>query len=373
MDFTKLKYFIDSLEFLDVRACDILVKKDHKEVFRHSMGYSDLEKTKPVSKDDLYWVYSMTKVITVTAALRLVERGKLGLDDKVSDYLPEFADITVMDGDKVKKAEKAMLIRHLFSMQSGLDYDLDAPAIKEARERADATTREVVAAMAKKPLLFEPGERYQYSLSHDVLAAVVEVISGKTYHEYLKEEIFNPLGMTDIGFEPNEEQKTRFSQQYRYDQQTFTCNPIPSVNSFKLSQKYESGGAGLFTSLDTYMKVIDALANKGTAESGYQLLKPETIELMRINQQKEGVYAKPGYGYGLGVRVMIDKERGRSLGPLGEFGWDGAACSYNLIDPDNGIAIVLTLHILNFSMCYDTVHTYIRNLVYQALGLAEKP
>ena len=138
----------------------------------------------------------------------------------------------------------------------------------------------------------------------------------------------------------------------------------------RLSEKYESGGAGLFATNDEYMKVLDALANGGKAENGYQLLKPETIDILRKPTMSDSeVFNKVGYRYAHGVRVMTNKEVGQSLSPLGEFGWDGAAASYGMVDTENNISLVFTTHILGFGRCYSEIHPQLRNRVYIGLGI----
>ncbi|MBE5762409.1 MAG: beta-lactamase family protein [Clostridiales bacterium] len=376
MDFSRLEAYLKTLPFaFDLPGFDLAVRKDHEEIFRFQYGFMDAERTKPIDNDSMQWIYSMSKVITCVSALRLYERGLLGLDDPVYKYLPEYKNITVNKNGEIVKAENTMLVRHLFAMRSGMNYDLASPPLKKARENKNATTRELVAAMAENPLSFEPGTSYQYSLSHDVIAAIVEVVSGKTFHEYLKEEIFEPLGMYNIGFHPTDEQKERICALYRFDPYRFRCSLAEQNCAYVLSDKYESGGAGLFCTNDDYMQVIDALANNGTAKNGYVLLKPETIELYRTNQQpdKDLHLLRPGYGYGLGVRTLISKnaERGESLSPIGEFGWDGAANSYNMVDTKNKLAIVMTVNVLGFGRGYYEMHPHIRNLVYEAIGVTE--
>ena len=373
MDFTRLEHYIDSLESIGFRACDIEVRYKGEKVFRHSMGYSDANGTKPVSNTDLYWMYSMTKVVTCTTAMRFVERGELGLDDELCKYLPEFTNMMVETENGLVPAKNKILINHLFSMRSGLTYELMSPSLKEARKNNNASTREIISAIAKEPLVFEPGTDYNYSLSHDVLAAVLEVIAGKTFHEILKEEIFEPLGMKDIGFMPNDEQLKRFSTRYVYDPNNFVCNPSPKdilECEYRLSDKFESGGAGLFCTLDEYMKLVEALSLGGTAKNGYKVLSMDSINIMRQNRQteKEIPKMKPGYGYALGVRTMMDKKLGNSKSSIGEYGWDGAACSYCLIDPDKQIGVVYTTQMMNCGIHYSCVHPYMRNLIYMALG-----
>lgn len=377
MDFSKLTAYVDTLWSFDIPSFDLSVHYKQKEVYRRSFGFADAQKQHPVTPQNMQWMYSMSKVITCTGVMRLIERGDLHLDDKVSDYLPEYGHLTVRKGDEIVPAQNALLIRHLFSMRAGMNYDLDSPSLKKARENRYATTRELVAAMAKEPLDFEPGTKYQYSLAHDVLAAVAEVVTGKTFYEFLNEELFLPLGMKDIGYQPTEAQKKRFTQQYFYNMSETAAKPGSMDCCYRLSDRYESGGAGLFCTVDEYMKLIDALAGGGTAANGYHVLNRETIDLMRTNQQAgtdgNGGFIKPGYGYGFGVRTMMDKKAGNSWGSLGEFGWDGAASSYCMIDPDLEISAMYAVHIMGFGASYNIIQPNIRNYIYEGLGLAKKP
>lgn len=378
MNFEGLKKYIDALPTVyDVKSCDVSVRYKHKEVFRHSIGFSDLDCTKPTTPTDLQWVYSMTKVITTTAVMRLIIRGELQMNDKVSKYLPEYENLTVKTADGIKPATKPLLVWHLFAMRSGMNYNLSAPSIKEALANGKLSTRELVAAMAKEPLGFEPGDSYCYSLSHDVLAAVAEVVSGKSYYEFLCDELFIPLGMKDTGFKPTDEQKKRFTTMWLFDPKRFVCKPMECKCVYNLSPEYESGGAGLFTTVDDYMKVIDALANGGIAENGYEVLSKEGIaKLTEVTSKDDEILGggKHAYKYGHGVRVMVkpDFPGEESLSPVGEFGWDGAAAAYNLIDPINNIAIVFMTQTHSFGKSYVEIQPQIRNRVYMSLGLDKK-
>lgn len=261
-----MKCFLDCLEAFDVREFDISVYKNNKEIFRYLKGYSDAQNTKTVSKNNLRWIFSMTKVVTCTTVFRLIEQGKLSLDDRVSEYLPEYANMSVLINDKIATATHPMLIRHLFTMQSGMDYSIKNSILKDTVDNGKLTTRELVKAMAKRPLSFEPGTKFQYGLSHDVLSAVAEVIEQKSWHQILKKELFIPLEIENMGFHPTDLQLKLFTQKYRYDNNNFLCIPDDITNSFCLSNIYESGGAGLFSTTDEYMKIINTLANYGLAK-----------------------------------------------------------------------------------------------------------
>lgn len=367
MSFTKLTKYLDLLpEIYGIPACELSVCKGYEKVFRHSVG--DL----PYGDKTLYRMFSMTKLITVTGIMRLVEQGKIDLDDPVSKYLPAYKNLTVEKGGIVVRASNPMTIRHLLSMRSGLTYSKTKPCIAKAVEKGNATTREIAEALAGDPLHFEPGTDWFYSMSHDVLAAVAEVVSGLSYGEYLKKNVFEPLEMQDITHFPNDEQKKRVAPIWEFVDESYSVKPAKIAPP--MSTIYESGGSGLFASNDEYMKLPQALANGGRAQNGYQILRPETIELIKINhmepsEQREFSRGKPGYGYGLGVRTLINKSDALTQAPLGEFGWDGMAASYSMVDTDNKISVVWTTHVTNCRPAYREIHPHIRNLVYDALGI----
>jgi CubicO group peptidase (beta-lactamase class C family) len=373
----KLIDYLDSLQEQGIPGCDCVIYKDHEEVSRHTTGFADHQMTKPLTKSNTYWLYSASKVITCTALMQLVDKGSIGLDDPVSKYLPEYKEMMVKDGSSVRKAENAMTIRHLLTMQSGLNYDLMAPSIRKLLKEKDnkATTREIIGALANEPLDFEPGTRYQYSLSHDVLGAVIEVVSGQSFGEYLYEHIFKPLGMKNTGFKWTPELKARMSDQFMYNEETSKTKPMTLNNPYVFSDTYESGGAGLISTADDYILFLDAMCNGGLSKEGYRLLSMESIDEMRKDQlgrasrEDFDLMGKVGYSYGLGVRTMVDREVSGARSPVGEFGWDGAAGAYGLIDVENRLAIFYVQHVHNCGFVYSTVHPTIRDLAYDMLGL----
>ena len=376
MDFSNLTKYLENLDTNLIPDCEIAVYKDHECLYKNSFCKEDYD-PKEAGKDT-YFIFSCTKVITVVSALRLVEEGKMGLDDPVSKFLPEFAKLYVKKGNETFQAKKILTVRHLFSMQGGYTYFYGYDSIQKVIKDSDgkASTREVVAAMAEFPLEFEPGDDFCYSLCHDILATVVEVVSGKKFSEYLNEVIFAPLGMKDTTFEATEEMLSRMKQQYRVDPITSCAVPKEATCNYKFTENYESGGAGLISTLEDYTKFADALAC-GESKDGYRILKPETVELLKTNQlSDEKVLDKfrkyfiqnSGYGYGLGVRTLMDEKMAFSLAPKGEFGWDGAAGSLCSIDTDNHISIFYAQHVLRCSYAYSTVHRAIKNLVYKAIN-----
>jgi CubicO group peptidase (beta-lactamase class C family) len=387
MDFTKLTAYLNTLEEkYGVHGLDFKLMKEHETVYRHMTGHSDYNLTVPVSEHDLYEVYSCTKIITMTAVLQLIEQGKIGLHDELEKYLPEFSDMQVATDfvlgewpfkwptldSPLAPAKNKILIHNLMSMTAGLSYDVASEPIQEKRNEmgSKASTREMIKAIARMPLLFEPGTRHSYALGHDVLAAVVEVVSGMTYGEYLKKNIFEPLAITEMYFHVPESEKYRISAQYMRDMKTGEITPHGG-NIFKLSDAYESGGAGITCTVDAYSKVLDALANDGVGATGARILNVESIRTMSKNWLNDVQLedfkrsGKIGYGYGLGVRTLIDGTTSKS--PIGEFGWDGAAGAYALIDPINHLSIFYAHEILGMITAYSEIHPTIRDLTYEAL------
>ncbi len=378
MDFSKLQAYIDHLhKDMGVPGCDVMVYHEGRPVYRYITGYADRAGTKPASADDLYFLYSCSKPITATAAMQLVEQGVIGLDDPVAKYLPAYADAYVMeDGEKVVVGS-AMTVRHLFTMSAGLNYNLNCAAVNALKEQnPEAGTVEVASAFVAEPLAFRPGQQFQYSLCHDVLAAVVVVASGETFGDYLQRHIFDPLGMTDIGFDLSAAQLERVVDQYGIGGPDNAVQPREkSIGGFRMAPKYQSGGAGLFASTEAYGRFAAAMSLGGVSADGVRILRPETVALMQQPQLGKytrndafGCAAGPGYGYGLGVRTLVSRAEGQRS-HLGEIGWDGAAGSYILMDPDAKVAIVYTQHVCNWPARFGSMHEPIRDLTYEALGL----
>lgn len=372
MNFEELDSFLEKMPERGFPAMEVAVAKYGETVYRKCVGFSDSAKTRPTSPSDIYWIFSATKVVTCTAAMQLVESGVISLDDPVSKYLPEFADLKVKDKDgNITDAKNVMTVEHLFTMTGGLSYDLTSLLKAAKEEKLD--TRGVISRIPKEPLLFEPGTHYKYSLCHDVLGAIIEVVSGMKLSEYMQKNIFDPLGMKDIGFHPNEEQKSRFSAMYSHRAGIQSCINIPLVNRFTLANGYESGGAGLFSTVDEYMKLITALSLGGTAKNGYRVLSEESVKMMGENRLCDDALHDLvttrlyGYGWGLCGRAHINPTMSLGRSPVGEFGWDGAAGAFVMVDPINHIALYLGTHVINALYVYHVVHPEVKNMVYKAL------
>lgn len=354
----------DSVQNHEVPCSDIVVTHHGRQVFRYMNGTRDDAKKVPLDGKERYILYSCTKPITCTAALMLYEKGKLKLEDKVSDYIPEYEKLWVKTQNGVKQAETPLTVKHLFTMTSGLNYNLECESIKkQILKKPASSTLEIVRALAGEPLEFEPGTHFLYSLSHDVLAAVIEKAADMSFGEYLKKYIFDVCGMKRTGFVLDDFVRSELCSQYEYEEQTKHVKRIGRENQYQLTQKYESGGAGLVSCVDDYISFATKMAN------GNELLRKETIDLMRAGHIKGQAYqdfqgVKNGYSYGLGVRTDAEG----NYASKGEFGWDGAAGAYTLIDPDHQLAVFYATHVKNYGCyLYDILHPAIRDAVYGEL------
>lgn len=373
MNFEPLTQFLDSLIPYGIPGVDMLVMQNHRPLYRHHAGWRDREAQEPIRGDELYLLYSCSKVTTVVAAMQLLEKGKFLLTDPLCEYMPEWRDVLVRDADGgAHRAQNPILIRHLFSMTAGLDYEMDRPAIRRVREETAGAcpTRAIARALSEKPLSFEPGAHWQYSLCHDVLAALVEVVSGEKFSDYVTGHIFRPLGMTRTCYHLQPGMEKDLAAQYRYNDEARRAERIAPDNSYEFGPEYDSGGAGVISCVDDYIRLADALACGGAGATGERILSGAAIDLLRANQLNDAQMhdfnwvQMAGYGYGLGVRTAINRAGGL-LCPMGEFGWGGAAGAYFSADPQNRISIYYAQHMLNNKEPY--VHPRLRNLVYSCL------
>lgn len=390
MQFPTLKKCLDNIiEKYKTPGVDCIVYKNHELLFRYYAGKSDLENNIEMNGNELYYIFSMTKMITCVCALQLLEKGKYKLDDPVYKYLPEFKQMRVSSvkenndnsmeiitgkatGEHVKKegdmyAKNPISIWNLFTMTAGLDYDLNAQGIHKALLENKKSTRELACAFSDTILEFEPGSRFRYSLCHDVLGALIEVWSNMSLGNYMKENIFEPLGMKDTFFSTqlSNECLERMASRYVLDDHK-NVSRLPMECIYTLSENYESGGAGLISSTYDYALFLDALANDGTGKNGKKILFKESIELMQTCQLTGVPLAdfsnlRPGYGYGLGVRTHIDSEKSGSLSPIGEFGWDGAAGAFSLVDVKNNLSLTYFQHFHGWDI---QIQNDIRNALY---------
>lgn len=336
--FEKLKQFCDSFLEMGVPGFDLIVYQKGQCLLRYMNGYSDPEHQVPMNGKERYNIYSCSKAITCTAALQLWEKGLFSLEDKLSDYMPEFTEMTVLTDAGIQKAKNPIRIKHLFEMTAGFTYNCSSPELQKAVTETNhrCPTREVMKYLAKEPLQFEPGEGWAYSLCHDVLAALIQVVSGENFQDYVKKNIFDVVGMPNTTFMLPEEEIETLAEQYLFTGGK-RMNIGKHIWTYKLGSEYASGGAGGISTANDYIKFLEALRT-------YQLLKPETVQLLSTDRltdrQREMYYVNSTHGYGLGFRC-----------PNGspyyiDFGWDGAAGAYHAIDLKHEISIYFASHSL---------------------------
>ena len=353
--FERIKALCDSFLNMGVPGFDLMICKDGECILRHSGGYSDIEKKIPVQGDELYNIYSCSKLITCVAAMQLWEKGLFRLEDRLCDYMPEFAEMTVRTPDGVVKAEKPIYIYDLFQMTAGFDYELNSPSLTQLYKETDGRcpTVEVARALAKEPLQFQPGEQFLYSLCHDVLAALVEIWSGEKFEDYVKKHIFAPLGMTRSDFLLPMEKYAQVAPLYRYALQGIIPEPAGQKPVYRLGTEHASGGAGCVSTVEDYMKFLEAV------RTGEKLLKRETVKLMmtpRLNDRQMETYSKKDtHGFGLGVRAPREDCWHR------DFGWGGAAGAWYSVDMERGYSIFYVQHVLA------SLNNVERQLIYEFL------
>jgi len=368
-------------------GCASMVARHGKILYEGYHGYANLEARTPITPDTVYRLYSMTKVIICTAALMLYERGHFLLHDPLHAYIPEFRDALVYrktpEGEYyVDRASRPILIRDAFTMSVGypLPFWSETPTARELARLMDPTQSQgedadlnsLIKAVARVPMEFDPGDRWMYGLGHDLVAALVEAVSGKTIGQFLQEEIFEPLGMKDTGYRYRGNIQERMATVYEFGEDGSRKATIPTFDILHHpNARFEGGGFGLYSTASDYLKFAQMLANGGVHE-GHRLIGRKTIDLMRTNhldeaklQQYRSSPYHAGYGYGLGVRTLMDKAAAGSNSSIGEFGWSGMAGTWTSIDPDEGLSIVY-MH-QTFPHMEEYHHLRVRAAVYGCL------
>ncbi len=345
----------DAIARKSIAGASVMVLHKGQEIYNACMGYADKENNVPMKKDTIFRMFSMSKPVTAVAAMILAERGEIDLHDNISKYIPEFADPTVIAADgKQIPADKEITIWHLLNMTSGISYpNLDTEPGKRMADIFDeierdlkkgkpADTLEFCQRIAQVPLLCQPGEKWQYGASADVLGGVIQVASGKKFGEFLRDEIFAPLGMKDTAFYVPKEKWDRFARLYRWNEKTGELDPDfenhLGMEGYTEEVKFESGGAGLVSTIEDYSKFAQMMLGGGTYQ-GTRILGRKTVDMMtkdHLNSFQKVDYnwqSLWGYGYGCLMRVLINQGEAGSNASLGEFGWDGWTGNYVTMDP----------------------------------------
>lgn len=361
------------------------------------VGRQDREADTPLAADTLFRLYSLTKPIICVAVMTLYEEGRFQLFDPVAKFLPAFGKARVLTGATLSTAREVDLARpiticDLFTQTAGLTYDFleDSPVSELYRQTgllrdADRTLEAMIGELARLPLAYQPGTKWHYSMSIDVIAHLIEVISGRPLEDFLRERLFAPLGMSDTGFSVPADARHRLATMYGHpDIATHTFSQIvqawrtgfneridvdrtyPATNT----SSFARGGHGLFSTAGDLMRFANMLLYRGEF-GGVRILAPATVDFMHINHLPQALLPyeiagieRRGYGYGLGSRVLLNVAESALPGSVGEFGWQGAAKTYYWVDPRKElVGILMAQYMLDFELPEKTFQV----LAYQAL------
>jgi CubicO group peptidase (beta-lactamase class C family) len=358
-----------------------------KIIEERTYGYADVAGQKPMQKDTIVRIYSMSKPITGVAMMMLYEEGKWKPSDPIARYIPEFRDLKVYSGvDKDGKPTldqpgHAPTMGELMSHSAGFTYGFfgSTPVDKMYRE-ADLsnapTLQDFVDRVAKLPLLYQPGEGWVYSVSVDIQGYLVEKLSGKPFADFLRERIFVPLGMKDTGFFVPAEKLDRVAAIYQSDANPATP-PMPRDPGISQPPGAPSGGGGLYSTAGDYLRFAQMVLNGGEL-NGVRLVAPSSIELMRTNHISDevknarkfgiGYYQmQPGLGFGYDFAILEDTPKLGSTAGKGTFLWDGVAGTWFWIDPTNDVVFVGIVQRWLMAPGAPDVENLSRALTYQAL------
>jgi len=363
-------------------GASVLIWKDGREACFGATGFADREAHRPMTRDTIVQIYSMTKPVTGVALMQLWEQGKFGLDDLLSRCLPEFESMQVYAGKDAagapiyRAASRPILVRDVMRHTAGFAYGAgDTPAhdafVKADPLALDIDLTEMGRRLAKLPLLFNPGTQWSYSIAVDVQALLVEKLSGQPFAEYVRQHVLEPLGMRDTAWRQPDERLPRFAALYRKTDGKLVRDPDASTRRLNFqTNRLTGGGFGLASTLDDYMRFARMLLGGGELD-GTRILKPSTVRLMSTDQldprvtQRQYLPSKGsvGFGFDFAVRYLQPQKPEESRGAVGEFFWDGAASTLFWVDPANRLATVFFVQTMPFD---GTLHRDIRAAIYGA-------
>ena len=383
LDADKLQQAHDAVRALidtnEIAGAVVAVARKGKVVVSEALGESEAGSGKPMKTDAIFRIYSMTKPITTVAAMALVDEGKIGLDDPVAKYLPEFKDRRVHTGkgDETVEAKREVTVRDLMRHTSGLTYGVfgNSPVdqlYKKAGIFAPGDNlQDMMTKLGKLPLMYEPGTRWQYSVSTDVLGRIVEVASGKPLDEFFAERVFKPLDMMDSGFFVPEDRADRLTASHGRDdkEKKLTATEKADKSRFRSKPKFLMGGGGCVSTARDYLRFCQMMLNGGELD-GVRLLKKETVAEMTRNQlpeeamkAKNGGNVEVGEGFGLGFGVRVGKDDPAAGRFVGEYYWGGAASTHFWIAPKQELIVVA---LEQFQPSRGLLQQAVKPLIYQA-------
>jgi CubicO group peptidase (beta-lactamase class C family) len=376
-----LEGFIEREELIGTSA---LIFEHGREAYFGAFGLADREVGKPMARDTLVQIFSMTKPVTGVALMTLYEKGLFQLDDPLAKYAPEFAGLKVYAGQDASGAPlladlvRPVTIRDLLRHTAGLADDDDQSPVGAMFRAADPqshdnTLAEMAKRLARVPLLYQPGSQWRYSPAVDVQAYLVERLSGRPFDQFLQERIFGPLRMNDTSYlVPKHEQRRLAALYRRNDDGSMVRMDDEEAFGFNTREHaLKPGGWGLVSSLDDYMRFARMLLNGGELD-GVRILRPETVKLMTTDSLPTTITDRAwlpskgqvGFGIDLAVRIASPASAAESSGEIGEFFWDGAANTLFWVDPQNEIAAVLFTQYRPFGRLPLSLHKAFRDAVY---------
>ncbi|MEM7287658.1 MAG: serine hydrolase domain-containing protein [Actinomycetota bacterium] len=372
-------------------GAQVQVAHQGKAALRHTVGLADVESARPLADDAIYRIYSMTKPITSIALMQLYEQGLVLLEDPVAEFIPEFADPQVWIGGSLtapatRPAQTVMTVKDVLCHTSGLTYGFFFQNNVDAMYREDnlgnfglpeQSLGEAIKTLATKPLVFDPGTAWNYSMSTDVCGRLVEVISGRSLDDYIAENVTAPLGMIDTAFHVPADKADRFTSLYVTTPESPLTRMDPSTDSRYLKPPVMlSGGGGMVGTLDDYQRFADALLNGGELD-GNRIIGRKTLEYMTMNHLPGGKSLNElgqstfseavmqGMGFGLGFSSLVDPAGNGAVSSYGEFAWGGAASTAFWVDPVEEITCVFMTQFLPSS--HYPIRRELKATVYQAL------
>lgn len=374
-----------------IPGCQVLVSRHGIPAYFESMGLMDRERGKAMRDDTIFRIYSMTKPITSVALMMLWEEGRFQLTDPIHRFIPSWRDQRVWQegvGDEMvtRPPLAAPTMQHILSHTAGLTYGGLLPGLETPVDEAyqglgvargqGETLREFADKLGRVPLLYDPGQRWCYSLATDVCGALVEIISGQPFEVFLQERILQPLGMVDTGFRVADEQVDRFAACYmRLPDKRLILEDDPETSHYRHKRNFFSGGGGLVGTTTDYMAFCEML-RQGGQYNGYQLLGRRTLELMTANhllggqslaQMALGAFsetANAGVGFGLGFASTLDEVASASVG-AGDFYWGGRASTIFWVDPEEDLQVIFMTQLIPSSTF--NFRGQLKNIVYGAL------
>ncbi|MDR0788250.1 MAG: beta-lactamase family protein [Gemmatimonadota bacterium] len=316
-------------------------------VWQAAVGLSDLESGTPMRQNTIFRIYSMTKPVTAVAAMMLQEEGKFNLDDPVSKYLPEFRNMVVATDQGTRRPASEIKVRDLFLHTSGLNHRTSAPYAGAGVRSRSESLETFIGKISRVPLMEDPGTRYRYSEGPTVLGRLIEVWSGQPLDQFLRTRIFEPLKMTDTGFQVMAADRGRFATVYTPSStgglQATDTEELPFTERPALLE----GAVGLVSTVPDYLRFSRMLLNRGELD-GVRILRPETVDLITRNSLSAEVQAQRGgaFGWGLAnVNVLLRDDAANYMADAGEYGWNGSAGTAFWVEPTTNQAIVVMTQI----------------------------